>query len=222
MGSIAEAVAAAAARRPSRETQARIDASNASLPAFSGPLNGPEPRWSNERLNAAGYTLLDGPMKGQVVIASSDTLPPENTLAHEGFHARRLQAEAPPNATGYSTGALGDHHRWQLADRMAKEQPPADRAGPYWGLQPNRSQEELIANLVGYEGGLPKGTTILDTEVGRRLLPTQRDVDYYFTQSSVPYGGVWEGQAPKQSVTSSILDAIRRAWIGGGFNTVNR
>ncbi len=111
-------------------------------------------------------------------------------------------------------------NRQKLDNAMRQIQPTAKTAGKYWGLRPNSSAEEQIANISGFEGSLPKGTGILDTPEGQKILSNQQLKDYYFTQSSVPFGGVWEGQSTGNN--DSLLNKFRSGLLKFGINTVNR
>ena len=90
--------------------------------------------------------------------------------------------------------------------------------GPYWGLDPSSSPEEQLASLAGYEGSLPRGTSILDTEAGKKLFADPRLRDYYLHYSSIPYGGLWEGQVQEPSFSIRAQRALaalsRRLGLG--------
>lgn len=205
---------------------------NASLNSFSVPMSGLQPRYIENKLNVGGYTVTDGPLKGQVIVANPSNLPRENVLGHESFHARALETPLPLKGEyepfGYGARSI-------LAENMAKIQPKGPVAGPYWGLQPNSSTEEQIANLVGYEASLPKGKSIVDSPIADQLFAQkygslgelfsnaqlQKLKDYYFTQSSIPSGGVWEGQVGDTGTIAGIKEKLRRALMGR-VNTVNR
>lgn len=199
-----------------------IAASNAGLASLQPPATGPRPKYLNRDLTAAGYTIVEGPLKGQVVIANSNF--PANTYGHEAYHARVL-AHGPQTTPGfggrYSPDQIGNPYWSPLREAMMKLQAEAE-AGKYWGMHPSSSGEEQLASLMGYEAGLPRGTSMADSEVGKTVLNSQGKRDYYFNQTSIPYGGVWEGQAPERGMLSRLLDAVHGAAVRSGFNTVNR
>lgn len=211
--SFAEVLAREASDTPEADLLEEIAMANAGYHSFGVPMLGPRPRFSNEKLNAGGYTMTEGPMKGQVVIANPEKLSKTNVLGHEAYHARALDS-GMPKTKGVAPGAIGNlSTRKRLNDAMEAIQPHAKVAGPYWGLNPNSSAEEQIANLVGYEASLPKGTSIIDTEIGKKILSNQELKDYYFTQSSVPFGGIWEGQSQpslKQKVQTTMRELLNK------------
>lgn len=194
--SLAEGVAFGASEQMPNDVRASYESSNASLPSFQPRTPA---RWSNRQLNAAGYTIVAGPMKGTVVVA--DNKYPVNTLAHEAYHSSQI--DAPPNNIKLS----GERQR-QFQTLMGEVQ-PATANGPYWGLRPSSSNEEQIASIKGYEGTLPKGTSILDSDVGRKLFPHQTLIDYYMALSSLPNKGAWAGQL--DGVAESTIDKTKQA-----------
>jgi len=197
--------------------------SNASSTGFLPPYGTPAPLFSNQVLTAAGYTYpSESPLEGQVVVANNDDAPRKvNTFGHENFHAR---ARATKHLDSRSTigwldrvapGAIGDNSYWELKKRMSKIADPGSDTSK-WGLYPGeRGAEELLANLVGYESALPKGKNILDSEVGKQLFYTNGKIDprlrdYYFTHSSIPYGGIWEGQVPEESKLEAFTRKLKK------------
>lgn len=209
---------------PPANVAAQIAKTNASYPTFS-----PKPgsvRYTPERLNAAGFTMKSGPTKGRVVIstgAEEGHVP--NTLAHESLHQRFDEHGNRPPRMGMSgkpldLDAIGNWPRWELSRRM-KDLQPDDQFGPYWGMRANRNGEEQLANIYGYEGSLPKGSAITGTEVGKALFDGRQSLkDYYFSQVSHPYGGLWEGQTPEPSMTSQIADRFKQFLLKRGINFV--
>jgi hypothetical protein len=159
-------------------------------------------------LNAAGWTNTQ---TGNVFITDAQSLPRPNIVAHEAYHARQVPTGGMPEPMYPTAGTA----RKTLALNMGVLQPPADKAGPHWGLEPNRSAEEQIANLRGYEGALPAGMPITASPIAERLFQPnildaasrQDMVDYYFRQSSMPHQGVWEGQIREPTVRHSLAEA---------------
>ena len=183
-----ELYAMMASSTPPRRALEEFARTNSGLPTYR-PEN---PKYLQGRFNALGYTITDGPLKGTVVIMDTPHphVPLSNTAAHEGYHQRVLQYGETP--TDPLTGLAAAR---ELARRMNTIQPPGEHAGPYWGMKPSRTADEQIANIKGYEGGLPRGTAITETLVGQQLLGGNQALkDYYFSQISHPYGGLWEGQ----------------------------
>ncbi len=198
--------------------------SNASSSGYLPPHGTPDPLFYKEPLTASGYTYPEKhPLAGQVVLA--DNFEPSrkvNTFGHENYHARvnRSGGSLIPLKPWWGdpkpipAGALGDSAFWELRKRMSQIADP-DSDTSKWGLQPGRSAEELIANITGYEAALPKGKSILDDEVGKQLFYTDGKInpklrDYYFTQSSIPYGGIWEGQAPEKSKFDEFTRMLKK------------
>jgi len=50
----------------------------------------------------------------------------------------------------------------------------------------SRDQREMMADLQGLEAALPKGQTILDTDIGKKMFPTP-ELQHFYLQSSLPY-----------------------------------
>ena len=174
-----------------------------------------------ERLNAGGWTNTE---TGLVFIAQPQNIPRTNVIAHEAYHARQVPTGGMPD----SPSPKAELARNALAANMRTLQPPADVGGPLWGLSPNRSAEEQIANLRGYEGSLPAGVPITASPIAKQLFsppPLWGDIgpqglqDYYFNRSSLPYQGVWEGQSPAPGIMDQALAAARRVLVKGlGMN----
>ena len=221
----------------SKQLAQLLKASNTALPASSVTSRALPPRYISDEFNAAGWTYGSGPLKGQIIIAGDipithdpkDVMDRVNTQAHEAFHQRAgEEGHTLLNRKSYSD----DLARNQIAKIMREFQPdsdvkkgsaPNEISTAYWGLRPNRSKEEQIANLAGYEGMHPKGTSFLNTEVGKRMLKDDpRLIDYYFTQSSVPYGGVWEGQVKEPGMIDNASRMLKKFLVKKGINTVNR
>lgn len=165
-------------------------------------------------LNAAGWTNTD---TGKVFITQGSAVPRANLVAHEAFHARQVPAGGMPDPT--TQPQIGA--RAALSLNMRELQPPARKAGPHWGLDPNSSAEEQIANLRGYEGALPAGTPITASPIAERLFqpnildPASRQdmIDYYFNRSSLPYKGVWEGQVPAPGMFEQLVALARKVAV---------
>ena len=168
-------------------------------------------------LNVGGWTNT---MTGDSFVASKpgsddpSQMPLANIAGHEGYHSKAVKFpyKFPQPETDADRRAA-----FSLEKNMNKIQPPAKRAGPYWGLEPSSSYEEQIANLMGYESNLPAGQAITKSPIadqlfaeGSRASP-QEMKDYYFDRSSLPYKGLWEGQAaPPPSATDQALSVILR------------
>lgn len=228
-----EQLALTAPTMPPADVAAMIAASNASLPLYR-PTPG-SVRYAPQTLNAAGYTMMKGPLKGRVVVATGSpyaSRDPENdllrrqthnsvpnTLAHESLHQRFDNHGIRPimlHGKQVRPEAIGNDAWFDLMKKMRTLQPD-DQYGPYWGLHPSTSAEEQLASIFGYEGSLPKGKAITETPVGQALFGNQGDIlrerqdlkDYYFSQVSHPYGGLWEGQTPAPSMAAQAMQALQ-------------
>ena len=224
----------------SKQLAELLKESNASLPASSVTSNAPPPRYINYDLNVGGWTYGFGPLKGQIVISGDKDTPQDpkdamnnvNTQAHEAYHQRAAADKHSLLGKDKITNDPDWLARRRLQEIMEEFQPdskkskgsaPNSLASSYWGLNPNKSQEEQIANLAGYEGMHPKGTSFVDTEVGKKILKKYPSlIDYYFTQSSVPYGGIWEGQSKEPGIMDNAARMFKKLLLQKGFNTVNR
>ena len=232
MSDIAEMIARAATTKPPVWAQQAVSGKNVENQFFA-PVN---PRFSESKLNAAGYTMKSkngGP--GTVVITNAGDV--ANTMGHEGFHQRigqpgvglhDVEAGWGPN-NRVSPDALGNDYRFALQRNMSAIQPENEENGKYWGMRAGRSAEEQLANLFGYEAGLPKGTPITESPIADKLFagslgaPHQPLKDYYFSQTSRPYGGVWEGQSQDPRGTlSKIGDFIANIMVKNGLNIPGR
>jgi hypothetical protein len=49
-----------------------------------------------------------------------------------------------------------------------------------------KNQREMMADLQGFEAALPKGQTILDTDIGKKMFPTP-ELQHFYLASSLPY-----------------------------------
>ena len=225
----------------SKQLAELLKESNASLPASSVTSNAPPPRYINYDLNVGGWTYGFGPLKGQIVISGDKDTPQNpkdamnnvNTQAHEAYHQRAAADKHSLLGKDKITNDPDWLARRRLEEIMEEFQPnsefkrkgsaPNSLASSYWGLNPNKSQEEQIANLAGYEGMHPKGTSFVDTEVGKKILKKYPSlIDYYLTQSSVPYGGIWEGQSKEPGIMDNAARMFKKLLLQKGFNTVNR
>jgi len=221
----------------SKQLAQMLKISNTALPASSVTPNALPPRYISDNFNASGWTYGSGPLKGQTIIAGDipitqdpkEVMDRVNTQAHEAFHQRAGQeGKTLINRKSYSDELARDRiakimQEFQTDSDVKKGSAPNSISTAYWGLKPNRSKEEQIANLAGYEGMHPKGTSFLDTEVGKRMLKDDpRLIDYYFTQSSVPYGGIWEGQVKEPGIIDNASRMLKKFLVQKGFNTVNR
>ena len=215
MADYAEIVAALASKKPPPEMIEALARTNAGLHSFGPPVMGQQPRWTDKKLTAGGWTVTSGPNKGMVVIANPAKIPRENVYGHEGYHARVAESGMAPRRISPSEEPIDLRRSFayqDLAPRMRAVQPPADQGGPYWGLNASKSPEEQIANIAGYDASLPRGTSILDTEVGQKLFKGNDNArDHYLTQSSVPFGGVWEGQSSEPNVLERAKKIIAEA-----------
>lgn len=165
-----------------------------------------------------------------------------NTAAHETVHQNHRSKYMPedpykeaeseyPLIGGSPTGnhAHDARIRKEIAKSMEMIQPNGNRKGKYWGLNPNRSAEEQIANLRGYEGMLPEGTSLRNSPIAKDFFTTRdknvtpKDMlDYYYEKSSLPYKGMWEGQVPDRSYGDKLNELIRMLSVKLGFNRERR
>lgn len=239
MPSLAEQIAMASTTVAPPELRQRMQETNSGMPFWGVPSSLPPPRFTGEALNKLGYTITKGPMAGQVVVTppglvEGDALPRENILGHEAFHAKVVAngGNLAPARMGGTSGTYrlsgrsfqpnddvdyNNPSRDAIDFRMSEVQNPKEKMLRHWGARPNSGAEEQMANLFGYEASLPRGTSIMDTPIGQQVLPTQRDRDYYFTQTSIPHGGVWEGQSDP-SLAQQFQQAVRRYLTRSGFN----
>lgn len=176
-------------RRLPRELQQAVDLTNASYPTYQ-----PAPKtfgFYTRPLNVAGMTIKKGPFAGQVLVGIGSDLERQylpGTLAHETYHQR----------VGKPIGDV--YPSYELFNEAMGKLQPRDQFGPYWGVGPDKSPEEQLASLYGYEGSLPKGTPITQSSIATQLFGTpfggvdQSLKNYYFQNASRPYGGLWEGQ----------------------------
>jgi hypothetical protein len=182
----------------------------------------PEYFVSPRTLNAGGFY---NPQTGNVVITeASDN--PARTLAHEQMHKRWRDAKTggqalPPARTGYPRGAVGDPSHMQLLKNMRGiEHHKQDAPMKNFSRNYHQDVEEQTAALMGYEGTLPAGTPITQSELAPALFNGNQElIDYYYTNSSFPHGGVWEGQTDSfvpsnGGIAQTIINVLRKAGIG--------
>ena len=186
---------------PSRRLQEAINKSNASNMAFRPTVDAPPIRYLNDNLNVGGVTRGRGPLKGLAFVSGPEDTPENirdkiNSAAHEAYHSRVVTS--PEYSRYYPLNKQQEAADQRIAKLMTKYQPP-EETGEYWGvLSRNPNRNERIASIQGYEGALPKGTSLLNTPFGKEM--DQEMKNRYFSQSSHPYGGVWEGQVNPEDV----------------------
>ena len=141
------------------------------------PLPGTDVRyWPYSQMNYGGFTVADnkylvdgkevltgGPAPGSMWVntyprKNFDLPEVSNIYSHEALHSRASQAGGLPLKSSAELSAI----QQGILKRMRLYQ-DSKAGGPYWGMRPESSIEETIAALAGYEGSLPKGTSILDT-----------------------------------------------------------
>lgn len=158
-----------------------------------------------KELTASGWVPRTGKYANEVFMGEvSDNASGRyaNTTSHEGYHQRT--GRDPQTYPKYNAfGALNS-----LRQLMQAATNPA-RPTENWGLNFRDSPEELIASLKGYEGSLPKGTSIMDTAIGQKVLPDQTLQDMYFSLSSHPHKGIWEGQS-QPPLTEQVIGALSK------------
>lgn len=209
-----------ATKKMPKEVADIVEKSNTSYPTFAPK----DPQFINKALTSMGFTVIEGSRKGEVYVAYGGHQLPRvaNTMAHEGYHQGAL-ANGAPYEHKPSWGSRGPAG---LEDRMLKLQ-PREESAPYWGAHATSSVNELLANLKGYEGGLPKGTALGDTPVGQALFspsrgwgdsPAQERKDYYYNNISYPHGGLWEGQQDKNipsqatQYKENVINYLMKGW----------
>lgn len=188
--SLAERLARDASEVPPAKIQSQIQDTNAHYDQLRAPAG--TLRFTPIPLNVYGYTQTGGDYKGRSVVSyggdkASQDVP--NTVSHELFHRRRTEPDMDQIHSN-----IGNSKRWQLMDRMNEVQ-PSSQDGPYFGKNHSWNAEEQLANIAGYEGSLPRGTAIGDTDVGRILFEKRPELkNYYYHYLSQPYGGLWNDQ----------------------------
>jgi len=169
--------------------------------------------------NLGGWVKGEQPYKQYVTMPSGRAKDEElaDTVAHEGFHRRRYLAgsenEKQPAIFGgdpVGRGALG-HPDARMLMRL-NELLRAQKTYPT-PVNYNEGAEETYATYSGIEGRLPKGTAITSLPEFAEIAQNQKLKNLLFSETSVPYGGVWEGQTDDQKVHFSPLDGIK-ALIG--------
>ena len=196
---------------PARSVQ-ELRGTNAELPIFS-PERGSVRYSRNPLPGAMAWTYAEGPLIGKIVVEPNPRLPYSNLLSHEGFHQRALRHGLAPYPPELEYAA-----RNLLTHRMSKLQDNNTDDLRYWGKSPSYNVNEQLASIKGYEGSLPKGTSLSDTDVGKFLFGSSPGVkDYYFTRTSHPFGGLWEGQTPAPSPLKQLLRSLHEYANRQGF-----
>lgn len=145
--------------------------------------------------NKGGWVYKDFPNKEFVTVPASRSQDAElaDTVAHEGLHARRESVGAPQEQmAGYVRGQLGhpDFGKLLQLREILRQQKTYPLPENY-----NANPEETYATYAGIEGRLPRGTAITSQPEFSEIAKNQRLKDLLFSETSVPYGGVWEGQS---------------------------
>ena len=209
-----------ATKKMPKEVASIVEKSNTSYPSFAPK----DPQFIDKALTSMGFTVSEGSRKGEVYVAYGGHQLPRvaNTMAHEGYHQGVLTNGAPyeHKPSWGSRGPAG------LEDRVLELQ-PREKSEPYWGGHATSSVNELLANIKGYEGGLPKGTALGDTPVGQALFSPSRGwgdssaqerKDYYYNNISYPHGGLWEGQQDKnipsraEQYKENVVNYLTKGW----------
>ena len=180
---------------------------NASLPFYRPATLNVVPR----KLNALGWVPQNGKYAGEVFMAQGPGTPGRyaNTAGHEGFHERVYKDPWKFPENHYELGGPL-HYIKQYMGEVTDPKNPTEN----WGINYMVSPEEVIAALKGYESSLPQGMSIMDTELGKRVLPRQSLQDMYFNLSSHPHKGIWEGQSQPsalEKVKSFLSGLIKKS-----------
>lgn len=142
-----------------------------------------------------------------------------NSVSHESVHSRRMS-----NPKKIDRSSIGSPRR--AIDQNIRKYPEILRELKTYNFQ---NGEEQLANLFGYEGSLPKGKLLRDTDLGkkvfeRNLFNSGPDLlDYYMRETSYPYDPLYN--RPDDTGPSMVSQALKtlRDWaVRKGFNTVNR
>jgi hypothetical protein len=137
-----------------------------------------------------------------------------DTVAHEGLHKQRdiagVTEEKRPAIFGGSLvgrNALGhpDTHQLIELQRILTAQKTYPTPENF-----NANAEETYATYAGIEGRLPKGTAITSRPEFAELNQNQALKNLLFSETSVPYGGVWEGQTDNPTDKFNPLAGISK------------
>ena len=143
-----------------------------------------------------------------------------NSVSHESLHRRRMGLRGKGSYAFF--GPEG------TIDSKLLKNPQLRKQLPTYNMD---SKEEQLANLFGYEGALPKGKSLMQSDLkelfsfpsylGGGLDPNL--VDYYMRETSYPYDPLYN--RPDDTGPSMVSQALKtlRDWaVRKGFNTVNR
>jgi hypothetical protein len=148
--------------------------------------------------NLGGYVKKDEPQT--VYLNEKSIFEPVSTLGHEATHVAQdlankdlYESQEKNNKDFYTYRlGLGGPMMSYPSDKMNEIYKNAEKVfNEYKDKKifsssfPN-SQSEMMADLQGIEASLPKGQTILDTDIGKKMFPTP-ELQHFYLQSSLPY-----------------------------------
>jgi hypothetical protein len=135
-----------------------------------------------------------------------------DTVAHEGLHKSRDVAnvvdEKRQGFSGmFNRDQLGhpDSGSLQALRKILMAQQTYPTPSNF-----NANAEETYATYAGIEGRLPKGTAITSRPEFAELNQNQALKNLLFSETSVPYGGVWEGQTDNPTDKFNPLAGISK------------
>jgi len=125
---------------------------------------------------------------------------PVSTLGHEATHVAQnlankdlLKSQQQDNKDFYTYRlGLGGPMMAYPSDKMTEIYKNAEKVykeykdKDIFSSQFPTSPKEMMADLQGLEAALPKGQTILDTDIGKKMFPTP-ELQHFYLQSSLPY-----------------------------------
>jgi hypothetical protein len=166
-----------------REKLFNANAMNISNPAYTlglNQINAPQeptyPGKEKHEIDAAAFYNSANP--GQVTInpstssTSSYTVAPY-VLGHEAQHLQDIETRPTRYPPNYQR--LYNHYLQRNIEKnfqQQRENLPMDTRGFGYAMRENVPWEERLADFAGYEAALPKGTTLLDTEFGKKVFNT--------------------------------------------------
>ena len=149
-----------------------------------------------------------------------------NTLAHEAAHSSQheftkwrdaaISSGDYPNNTnvlgiaGNTVGRVNTHLDRQLRERLPEIEKKYESQYQL-GAGFSTNNKELMANLAGIEATLPKGYTLLDTDIGKDLFNT-KELKQWYLQSSLPNTVKMTEREP--TLYETVLDKVQELFKG--------
>jgi hypothetical protein len=167
---------------------------NISLPVYTKEVKQIKPLRASAGLG--GFVRADQP--GIVNINPNSMFSTQETLGHEAEHLKQIEAKKfiedamdkkdyPKNFDILGVGSAGGYKNLNRSSIISDAKKAKEKYKDKYGLSGSfaESEKEFMADLIGLEVKLPKGQSVLDTDIGKDIFNTP-EKRHYFLASSFP------------------------------------